>query len=972
MQVILARHDAVLHQVIDGYGGVVFKTVGDAFCAAFATATEALSAAVEIQRSLAQQDWQPIGELQVRIGLHTGAVEEREGDYFGPPLNRLARLLAAGHGGQILLSLATQELVRDELPEDIKLHDLGLHRLRDLQRPEHIYQVLAPGLKQDFPALRTLDSRPHNLPVQVTPFIGRQSELAAVNRLLRQVEIRLLTLTGPGGTGKTRLALQAAAELQDFFVDGVFWVPLAQINDPDLVVPLIAQSVGVREQGSIPILESLKKNLRDQQVLLVLDNFEQVTPSGQELSELLEACPQLKFMITSRAVLHLYGEHDFAVPPLTLPDRKQTPSLDQLTQFEAVRLFIERARAIKPSFTVTNENAPAVADICHRLDGLPLAIELAAARINLLTPQAMLSRLQQRLPLLTTGPLNLPSRQRTLRNAIAWSYDLLEPQVQRLLMILSVFSGGFTIEAVETIASQCLKDDISILDGLSRLADQSLIRPHVSEVATQEDEPRLAMLETIREFAQEQLQKEPMLGQVYSAHADYFIKLAETAAHQLHGAEQVQWFNCLEREYDNLQSVIQWTFETGQPELTAQLCISLSRFWYLRGYPSQGSQWLERLLIHADELPKLSQAQLLSTAAVLASGQANTTKVIEYSEKALALHRELGNLRGIADVLNGLGVVALDRGDYQRADDIYSESLSLSRQLGDSWGAARALNNLGLTAFDRRDYPQANLYLKESLEIARQNQDISVAAYALLNLGRTAMYQGNYDLGKTYLEESLSLQRQLGNKRGISFALLNLGELFLIQGESARTISLCQESLALCLELGDKRGAGFSYMNLGQAAFNEQNYAQASRYSLESARLLREIGDLWPLANVLNDLGRISVALNQPDLARAAFRESALLWREIGDEVSNTMNIIGMGTLLLQENQVMDAMRLFGAACQHRKNISMPLTQSAQNYVDCWIRAAQEMLDPPAFAESWRAGETMGFEQALQEMLSRT
>jgi tetratricopeptide (TPR) repeat protein len=458
---------------------------------------------------------------------------------------------------------------------------------------------------------------------------------------------------------------------------------------------------------------------------------------------------------------------------------------------------------------------------------------------------------------------------------------------------------------------------------------------------------------------------------VQAQHAEYFLHLAEIAAGELQGAQQVHWFNALEREYDNLQAAMKWSFESGKLELAVQLCVALTRYWYLRGYPSQGSQWAERLLTQVDELPKIMQAQLFSTAAALASGQSNTVQVIHFTEKALALHRELGNVRGIADALNGLGVVALDRGDFQTAIKVYTESLTLCRELKDSWGMARALNNLGLAEFDRRNYPQANNYLKESLEIARQNQDISVAAYALLNLGRTAMYQGILDSSRVYLEESLSLQRQLGNKRGISFALLNLGELFLIKGDSPQAIALCQESLTICLEMNDKRGAGFSYMNLGEAAYNEHQYESARRFSEEGERLMREIGDLWPLANILNDLGRIHIALDHLDQARKLFLESMRIWLEIGDQVSNSMNIIGVGTLLIQENQASHALQLIAAACHKRTLLEMPFSKSAQEYIDQWIETCKEMLTIQDFSEAWQTGEQLTFEQAMEDALSQ-
>jgi predicted ATPase/class 3 adenylate cyclase len=462
MRVALARHDTLLREAIEAHGGAVFKTIGDAFCAAFTTAADAVAAIVEAQRALAHESWETTGSLRVRAALHTGAAAQRDADYFGHTLSRVARLRDAGHGGQTLLSLATAELVRDHLPPNLELRDLGQHRLKDLTRPERIFQLVIPDLPADFPSLRALDPRRANLPVQPTDFIGREREVAEVCGLLRRDGVRLVTLTGPGGTGKTRLGIQVAAELLDEFSDGVAFVALAPISDPALAASAIAQALEVKESGGTPLIESLKAYLREKQLLLVLDNFEQIADAAPLVAELLAAATQLTVLVTSRERLHLSGEHEYAVPPLGLPpttdDRRPTtgrwrPNLHTITQYEAVRLFIERAQAARADFAVTNDNAPAVAEICYRLDGLPLAIELAAARVKLFPPQALLTRLDNRLKLLTGGARDLPARQQTIRNTIDWSYNLLDAGEQTLFARLGVFVGGCTLEAAEAVCS---------------------------------------------------------------------------------------------------------------------------------------------------------------------------------------------------------------------------------------------------------------------------------------------------------------------------------------------------------------------------------------------------------------------------------------------------------------------------------------------------------------------------------------
>jgi predicted ATPase/class 3 adenylate cyclase len=495
----LARDDDILQNATQSSGAHVFKTVGDAFCVAFSDASDALEAALASQRSLSAEGWEEGFVIRARMALHTGSVEESGGDYFGPPVNRVARLLSAAHGGQTLLSSATTELVRDTLPEGTELRDLGERRLKDLFRPERVFQLAAPGLPSEFPVLRTLEGYPNNLPLQPTPLVGREREVAEIADRARSEEARLLTLTGPGGMGKTRLALQAAADLLEEFEDGVFFVVLATITDPELVAFTIAVSLGVKESGDQPLEEGLKAYLREKNLLLVLDNFEQVLEGASLVGELLGTCPKLKILATSRIPLRLYGEQEYPVPPLALPDPRVLPPVEVLTQYEAVRLFVERARAVKADFFVTNENAPAVAEICARLDGLPLAIELAATRIRILPPQKMLERLSNRLKLLKGGARDLPTRQQTLRGAIDWSHDLLEEDEKTLFGRLSVFSGGRTLEAIEEICDP--EGDLDALEGVESLVEKSLLK--------QEEGPygewRFVMLETVQEYSREKL-----------------------------------------------------------------------------------------------------------------------------------------------------------------------------------------------------------------------------------------------------------------------------------------------------------------------------------------------------------------------------------------------------------------------------------------------------------------------------------
>src|SRR5215203_1002510 len=560
MQRALARHDQILRDAVEQRGGYVFKTIGDAFCCAFRTAPDALETSLFAQRTLLSEEGWPeeTGPLRVRMALHAGSTEERDCDYFGPPVDRVARLLSAAHGAQVLLSLTAQELVRDQLPAGAAVMNLGEHRLKDLFRPERVFQLVAPGLPSEFPPLRTLESHPNNLPLQPTPLVGREREVEEISERLRSEQVHLLTLTGPGGTGKTRLALQAAADLLEQFEDGVFFVSLAAITDPELVLSTIAGSLGLKESAKESLMETLEGYLRNKHLLLILDNFEQVLEGASIVGELVRACPRLKIFATTRIPLRLYGEQEYPVPPLELPDPVRLPPLERLTQYEAVRLFVERERAVKPDFEVTNDNASAVAEICVHLDGLPLAIELAAARTKLLPPQALQSRLSNRLKLLKGGARNLPARQQTLRATIDWSYELLDEDEKTLFGRLSVFAGGSTLEAIEEICDP--QGELEALEVAGSLLEKSLLRREEGA----DGESRFVMLETIQEYAREKLEESGEAEETRRRHAEHYLALTETAEPELLGADQGRWMRRLGTEFANLREAHAWSLEPGQ------------------------------------------------------------------------------------------------------------------------------------------------------------------------------------------------------------------------------------------------------------------------------------------------------------------------------------------------------------------------------------------------------------------------
>ncbi|HEX6670035.1 MAG TPA: AAA family ATPase, partial [Gemmatimonadales bacterium] len=690
MAAAVERHLALLDAAIAAHGGIHFKTVGDGVQAAFPTAPQAVAAALDGQRALRAEDWRGVGELRVRLALHAGEAEpDARGDYLAAPLNRLARLLAVGHGGQILLTQAVQQLTRGALAPGTAVRDLGEHRLRDLLEPELVYQLLHPDLPADFPPLRSLEARPHNLPLQPTPFLGREREVGEVVALLRRPEVRLLTLTGPGGTGKTRLALQVAAELLDDFADGVYFVPLAPLTDAALVPSAIASALAMRDEADRSLPDRLKEVLAGQELLLVLDNVEHLVEAAPLIAELLSAAPGLKVLATSRVPLRLRAEREYPVPPLGLPRRQPLPTLEELSQSEAMRLFLERAQAVKPDFALDDENAPAVAAICWRLDGLPLAIELAAARVRLLPPQALLARLEQRLPLLTGGARDAPARHRTLRDTIAWSYDLLDPDDQRLFRRLAVFVGGCTLEAADAVTTPDGQRDV--FGGIERLCEHSLLR----QAEAQGSEPRFAMLETVREFGLEQLAASGEEDLTWERHADHFATLGDNIEREFF-FRPVPFLAVLEVETDNLRAALGWAERGGRVETGLRLGLAFGSLAVRRGMLAEGREWLRRLLALGGGAPPL-QARALTALGWYALVQGDTEGAMEAGKRAA--ETAAGESWILANALNLLGSVELERGPSEAARRYFEEALALVEHHEEAavW-APSILNNLGLLA----------------------------------------------------------------------------------------------------------------------------------------------------------------------------------------------------------------------------------------------------------------------------------
>ncbi len=931
MTVALARHDDILRQVIESHGGHVFKTVGDSFCAAFTSAPNALLAALDAQRALAAEEKSNI-VIRVRMGLHSGPAEERDNDYFGPTLNRVARLMSAGHGGQTLLSSITRELVLPTLPEGIELRDMGECSLKDLIRPEHIYQLTAPGLQADFPPLKTLEGFRTNLPVQLTNYIRREKEFGIVKGLME--EHRLLTLTGAGGTGKTRLSLQVAADLLDSFPDGVWFIELAPLADPALVPQTVLMALGLREETVCPALETLTHYLAPKEVLLILDNCEHLIEAAAQFAErALHACPNLRLLASSREALGIAGEKTYYVRSLTIPNTHVAQSVESVTHYEAVRLFVDRAQTALSGFTITPVNVSAVAQICARLDGIPLAIELAAARVKLLKVEQIAERLDDRFRLLTGGSRTALPRHQTLRAMIDWSYDLLPEAERVLLRRLSVFAGGWTLEAAETVCQGPGIEDYNVLNPLAQLVNKSLV---VVDVDDESIETRYRLLETVRQYAREKLSETGEGMVIRDAHFQYFLGLAERAEPQLMGAQTIDWVKRLESDFDNIRAALEWSIK-DDPQVGLRLASTLAWFWEESNYASDGASWLEQFLA----LPQTHSDKILRARALEVQGRllifGNTSRPRAYPalQESLALFQQANDKEGIASSLLYLGVVSFHRGDVVQGKRMVFESLALHRELNDQFSMIKALTYLG-ELIDSNDYERALNYFNEALLLCREIGYMSGLARVLSSMGRLATKHGDYPQAHSCLEESLAISKQLRRDTTTLFNLSYLGHLAFQEGKYTETQAYYEEYLLISGQTKEfinfSGSTGWITAKLGYIALRQGNYAQA----------------------------------------RELFQKSRSFFDEYGAKIGTIYILEGFANMAVLQGQYKCAAKIFAWADLTRIAVDDLRPPVEQADVDRDLATIRAHLDDAAFSAAQAAGCAMSMDEAMACALDAT
>ena len=968
----LSRHHALLSRAISAHGGYVFQIIGDAFCAAFSTASDGLGAALEAQRLLAGEKWGETGAIRVRMALHSGSVEVQPGAYTsgeyvsGPTLSRTSRLLSAGHGGQILLSLPACELVCDDLPAGVSLRDMGLQRLRDLIRPEHIFQLVSADLPADFPPLKTLDTLLNNLPAQLTSFVGREKEIAEIKEILQHA--RLVTLTGMGGSGKTRLSVQVAADLLEDFSAGVWFVEFAPLTDPELIPSSVAAALGLQPQSGSSPRSALVEYMREKKYLLLFDNCEHLIDAAAKFAgELVRACPNLKILSTSREGLGIEGEFIYQVPPLAIPSLEE-PTLQALAQNESARLFTDRAQMIQPGFTVTDQNALALAQICGQLDGIPLAIELAAARVNVLSVEQISERLVDCFRLLRGSSRSALPRHQTLQALIDWSYALLSPAECILFNRLSVFAGGWTLEAAESVCAGDGLECFDILDSLQNLTAKSLVVVSAGE----NGRSRYRFPETIRQYARDKLAASAQTSRFRTRHLDWFVDFEMKARPKLFNGEQIEMLDRLDAEHDNLRAALEWSIETSI-EKGLQLATGLHRFWRLRGYWFERLSWLKKLLAQPGaQAPTQARASALIARGDMEMSQGEYGGAEESFTESLQIFRQLGDEKGCVEALGGLARLSIDQENFSRADELSRVSLEQARKTGDDLQVSYALNRYALALQARGERAVAVELLKESVNLFTQevftgsNQKLFASPQTqnpYFSLAISEQGQGNFESARLIFQDGLAFFRKTGSSHEIAWFLRYLANLSCREGDLERASALYQEALKTVQDLKDKYCLAHTLDGLAQVEDREGNDEKAALFARQALKLCEQLGSKPRIAHAQWTLGL--VFLNSDPAEAEQWLKSSLQIR-IG--LQNKTDIADSLEALAKLNSLTGnserAIKSFAAASALREVISFQKTRAESIELDRYLNRLRAKIGMDAFNTAWHEGCASGWEQA--------
>jgi predicted ATPase/class 3 adenylate cyclase/Tfp pilus assembly protein PilF len=940
----LGKHHKILYDVVDRNNGFVFKIVGDAFCCAFAESHDAMRAAVESQAKLCAEDWGD-SVIRVRMGIHSGNAEWNGKDYMGyMTLARTNRVMSSAYGNQILISNDVRNKLAEANLAEVSFRDLGERRLKDLIQPMRLFQIVSPDIPSEFPPLKTLDARPNNLPVQLTSFIGREKELSEIKKLLSST--RLLTLLGSGGTGKTRLALQAGADMIDEFANGVWIAELAEISDPSKLAQTVLRALGTEEKPAMSMYETLAEFLKDKQILLILDNCEHVIDECSHLAEVLQSkCQKLKILATSREALKCSGEQTYNIPSLAHPQRAEKMSPEKLSQYEAVRLFIERALLVNPGFRVTNENAPSLAEVCARLDGIPLAIELAAARMKALSVEKIHARLDDRFALLTAGRRTALPRQQTLKALIDWSYDLLPDEEKTLWKRLSVFSGGFSLEAAEEICSDDDLDKYIILDCVSNLAEKSIL---IYDDSTE----RYKMLETIHQYGTDLLKNKDEHDALHKKHLSYFMNVAVQQSKRSKGTDQSQAFALIESDHGNIQSALSYALASGDFLGAAEMATSVSYFWIIRGYLFVGNSWFEEILKHEEHIPKKLLYVLLDKAGGLKLHQSAYDECEKLYKRSFSIKEELGEKLEMSKSLNNLGSIAARKGDYENAGKMFEQYLSIMRDLDMRANLPNALNNLSLLELYTGAYDKARLSIEESLKLCEEFSDNNEKYFANRNAGKLAFELGDYDKSAEYHEKALAISREYSYKSGIAVTLAELSQVLIELGDHKRAKLQLEESLLIAKESDETICIAMSLVGLGELAEAELEDKSASEYFGEALKLYREVGDLSGVVITLKNLGRVKFKLNEADEAKTALIECLRLNLKMGQKQEAPEVMILIANILENEGRELESIQMLISAKEFLSDSKDTWVKKLLNRIGAKLSDLREKLGEEKYSDN--------------------